>query len=299
MTSFAFAAFTLASCGDEPQDVPEPWEAAGRAAQEAYHAQQMDQATAGFREALRLAQQAGSEMGQMSALEGLAASLASGRKLDAADSLYSVLLQQQQRQFDADSLSGMVLIRTLGSLGQINLGRGDIPRAELFFASILELDHTGRVDLRPEEPALAFALQGLAEVLAAKGQTSAADSLRSRAIGLLQFGQGFSFYVGGDFAHAEEAWQQALEHQTRSPGTEQDIARTAHALGQLYELQGRRDDAAEQYRHAAEIYTRSGSSPIHEARVLEDLADLLQPQEPATSDSLRQRAARVRHSMGS
>ncbi|MDA0333811.1 MAG: tetratricopeptide repeat protein [bacterium] len=293
------ASFVLASCADEPQDVPEPWEAAGRAAEESYRTQQMEQATAGFGEALRLAQQAGSKTGQMNALEGLAASHASSGKLDAADSLYSVLLQQQQRQFDADSLSGMVLIRTLGSLGQINLGRGDIPRAELFFSSILELDHTGRVDLRAEEPALAFALQGLAEVLAAKGQTSAADSLRSRAIGLLRYGQGFSFYVGGDLAHAEEAWQQALEQQMRSPGTQPDVARTAHALGQLFALQGRRDDAIEQYRHAAEIYAASGSSPIHEARVLEDLASLLQTQEPASSDSLRQRAARVRRSMGS
>ena len=297
----ALAAVLLlaASCSDAPQAPPEPWEAASRAAEQAYRAQQMDDAESGFREALRLAEQAGSSGGRMNALEGLAAAHASSGKLDVADSLFSVLLASQRRQLDADSLSGMVVIRTLGSLGEINIGRGDIPRAERFFAAILEMDRTGQVDLRPEEPALAYALQGLGQIRAARGEDSAADSLRGRALGLRMFGQGFSLYVGDDLTRAEEVWQQALDHQQRILGEHVDVARTAHALGQLFELQGRRDDAITQYRHAAEIYTTLGVFPMHEARVLDDLANLLQTQDPAQGERLRQRAARVRLGMNS
>jgi tetratricopeptide (TPR) repeat protein len=287
----------LTSCEEAPQELPEPWEAAGQAAEQAYRTQQMDQAESGFREAMRLAEKAGSRVGRMRALEGLAASHASSGKLDVADSLFSVLLESQRQQLGADSLSGMVVIRTLGSLGEVNIGRGDIPRAEMFFVAILEMDKTGQVDLRPEEPALAYALQGLGQIHAARGEQSTADSLRGRAIGLRLYGQGFSLYIGDDLARAEEAWQQALDHQVRVLGEHADVARTAYALGQLFEFQGRRDDAIAQYHRAVEIYTASGAFPTDEARVLDDLANLLQAQDPAQSERLRQRAAQVRRSM--
>jgi tetratricopeptide (TPR) repeat protein len=291
------ALLLMTCCGDAPQHDMEPWEAAGRAAEEAYRAERMDQAESGFREALRLAEEAGSRTGQMRALEGLAAAHASSDRLDIADSLYAVLLQTQLRLLDADSLSGMVVVRTLGSLGEINLGRGEISRAETFFAEIFELDRTGQVDLRAEEPALAFALQGLGRIHAARGQTSAADSLQNRVMGLRMYGQGFALYVGGDLVGAEEAWRQALELQQREFADHVDVARTAHALGQLLELQTRADDALRQYHRAAEIYRMAGSSPMEEARVLDDTADLLQTRDPAQGDSLRQRAAQIRRSV--
>ncbi|HIG17009.1 MAG TPA: hypothetical protein EYQ31_06800 [Candidatus Handelsmanbacteria bacterium] len=65
-------------------------------------------------------------------------------------------------------------------------------------------------------------------------------------------------------------------------------------LGNLLELIGRREHALAQYRRATQIYTLSGEFPIENARVLDDLAALLQIQQLATSDSLRQRAARIR-----
>ncbi|HIG17010.1 MAG TPA: tetratricopeptide repeat protein [Candidatus Handelsmanbacteria bacterium] len=60
----------------------------------------------------------------------------------AADSLYRVL-DLQRRRLEVDSLSGMVVARTLGSLGQINLNRGEFAQADSFFNGILELDRGG------------------------------------------------------------------------------------------------------------------------------------------------------------
>jgi tetratricopeptide (TPR) repeat protein len=162
----------MAAC-DESAQIPEPWMVAIQAAQQASQAKQTEEAESGFREALRLATEAGSEKGRMNALDGLAATHSVGGKMVAADSLYRVLLDLQRRRLEVDSLSGMVVARTLGSLGQINLNRGEFAQADSFFNGILELDRGGRVDLRPEEPALAYALQGRAEVLAARGQTEA------------------------------------------------------------------------------------------------------------------------------
>ncbi len=54
----------------------------------------------------------------MNALDGLAATHSVGGKMVAADSLYRVLLDLQRRRLEVDSLSGMVVARTLGSLGQ-------------------------------------------------------------------------------------------------------------------------------------------------------------------------------------
>jgi tetratricopeptide (TPR) repeat protein len=293
-------ALALTSCADTSRDAPQPWQEAGQAAQQAYRAQRMEQAEAGFREALRLADEADSQVGRMNALEGLAAFLAVADDLDAADSLYTILLQMQRRRLEADSLSGMVVVRTLGSLGQINLRRHDVERADSFFSGIMDLDRRGQVDLRAEEPALAYAVQGLGEVLAARGQAAAADSLRQRAVGLRLYAQGFSLYVGLDMAGAEETWRRALAHQDRVLGPEhQDVARTAHALGGVLEFVGRRDDAIQLYRRAARVYRLTGDSPIDEARVLDDLAALLQSRRPAHSDSMRQRASRIRREMES
>ena len=86
------ALVALTSCGDPSGDTPVPWQEASHAAQQAYQAQRMEEAQTGFREALRLADEAGSEVGRMNAFEGLAASLAVAGDLGAADSLYTILL---------------------------------------------------------------------------------------------------------------------------------------------------------------------------------------------------------------
>ena len=299
-TRVAAVLLLLTACGETTESTPEPWELAGHAAEQAYRDQQMEQAEAGFREALRLASAAGSSTGRMHALEGLAASHAATGKLAIADSLYCILLDLQQQRLEADSLSGMVVVRTLGSLGEINLSRGEIDGAEGYFSRIMELDRSGLVDLRPEEPALAYALHGRGKVLAARGRAAAADSLRSRAQGLRLFAQGFSLYIGDDMVRAEQAWRRALAHQEEGLGAEhEDVARTAHALGQLLELLGRRQDAIDQYHRAARVYATTAASPIDEARVLDDLALLLQTQELGRSDSLRSRASRLRQDLDS
>ncbi len=294
------ALVALTSCGDPSGDTPEPWQEAGHAAQQAYQAQRMEEAQTGFREALRLADEAGSEVGRMNAFEGLAASLAVAGDLGAADSLYTILLDLQRQRLVADSLSGMAVVRTLGSLGEINLRRNDVGRAERFFTGIMDLNRRGQVDLRAEDPALAYAVQGLGEVLGARGQAAAADSLRARAMGLRLYAQGFSLYLGEDMVRAEQAWRRALAHQDRVLGPDhEDVARTAHALGRLLEFIGRSDDAVEPYRRAARIYQVAGGSPIDAASALDDLAALLQSRQPAHSDSLRQRAAQIRSETGS
>lgn len=290
----------LTCCTAAPEATPEPWEAAARTAQQAYRSQELSNAEAGFREALRLAETTASEAGRRHSIEGLAATLAGAGRLDAADSLYSILLNLQRHRFEADSLSGMAVVRTLGSLGEINLRGGDVDRADSFFTSIMDLRHSGQVDLRAEEPALAYTIHGLGEVLAARGQTAAADSLRGRAMGLQLYAQGFSLYLGEDVVRAEETWRRALDQQERLLGAgHADLARTAYALGGLLELLGRRNDAIEQYRRAAHVYATTGDSPIDEARVLDDLARLLQMQQPAYSDSLRQRASLIRRELDS
>lgn len=292
--AFLLSVAVLTSCSESPLAEIEPWETAARAAEEAYRSQQFDQAQAGFQQALQLAEASGNERGRFSALEGLAASYAVAGSLDAADSLYSILLVRQQAQLAADSLSGMVLVRTLGSLGEINLGRGDVVRAEAYFASILQLDRMGTVDLRPEEPALAYVLQGLGQIRASRGDSAAADSLLARALGLRLYGQGFSLYVGDDLERAEDAWRQALAQQQSALGAHEDVARTAHALGRLLALRGVPDEAVAQYRQALDVHTRAGSSPRLTAAVLEDLANLVVQQDPVEGDSLRRRAAHLR-----
>jgi tetratricopeptide (TPR) repeat protein len=288
----------VVACGGAAEDVPEPWETAGRAAEQSYRAELMAQAESGFREALRLATLADSDVGRMNSLEGLAASNAASGKLDEADSLYSVLLDLQRQRLAADSLSGMAMVRTLGSLGQINLSRGEISRSDSFFTRIMDLHSKGEVDLRAEEPALAYALRGLGEVLAARGQTAAADSLRARALGLRLYGQGFSLFVGDDMVRAEEIWRRALAHQDSVLGTHHtDVAQTAHALGQLLELVGRQDEAISQYERATQIYSALGTTPIQQARTLDHLGGVLQSSNPAAANSLHRRANEIRNRM--
>lgn len=71
--------------------------------------QQWEQAEAGYREALQLAEEAESEEGHRHSLEGLAATLAGAGRLDIADSLHCVLLDPQRHRLDIDSLAGLVV----------------------------------------------------------------------------------------------------------------------------------------------------------------------------------------------
>ncbi len=83
-----------------------------------------------LREALQQAEEAESETGRRHSLEGLAATLTGAGRLDIADSLHCVLLDLQRHRLDIDSLAGLVVVRTLGSLGEINLSHGRVDRAD-------------------------------------------------------------------------------------------------------------------------------------------------------------------------
>ncbi len=283
----------LVACGPE-MDPPEAWYAPLRQAQRAFREQSYTEAEAGFARALTLTEASGSETGRLVALEGLAATHAARGNLPPADSLYSQLLALQQRRFAADSLSGRVLVRTLGTLGEISLNRGQLARADSFLSRVLELDASGAVDLRPEEAILAHTMQGLGDVLAAHGDSTRADYLRRRATGLLHYAQGFSYYVGDKLKRAEQAYRGALKHQERVMGpNHEDVARSANALGRLYELQGFSDKAVRHYERAVIVYARAGSARSDHAAALDDLAAALAP-ESVRRDSLEQRARTLR-----
>lgn len=286
-------ALALVACGPDAEP-PQAWYAPLRDSQQAFREQSYSKAEAGFAEALALAEASGSQSGRLVALDGLAATHTVRGNLPVADSLYSELLGLQQRRFEADSLSGRVLVRTLGTLAEISLNRGLLARADSFLSRILELDASGAVDLRPEEAILAYTVQGLGDVLAARGHSARADSLRGRASGLKLYAQGFSYYVGDRFERAEQAFRGALKHQERVLGPDHgDVARSAHALGRLYELQGLSDKAVRHYERAVRVYARAGSARLDHAAALDDLAAAL-PAGSGRIDSLKRRAGTLR-----
>jgi tetratricopeptide (TPR) repeat protein len=263
-------------------------------AEKVFRAQEYEQAEEAYRAALQSAADAGSETGRVAALDGLAMIHAYTGRLQTADSLYTQVLAMQRQRFAADSLSGMYLVRTLGSLGEINLRHGQLDRADGFFSEILRLDASGDIDLRPEEGALAYALHGRSQVLRARGDTAGADSLAARAAGLQMYTRAFMQYVGDDIAEAEQTYLQALAKLEEAVGrTHADVGRAAHALGQLYEYQGRTADAVSQYQRAVASYEDAGGDPGEFAHALQDLAAAIAADRPDEAARLRQHAVRL------
>lgn len=292
------AGLSLLGCGESATPAA-PWQLQLRAAEQAFRAKDFAQAGGLYTDALDLARAAGSASGSVSALDGLAATHAVQGDLAAAESLYVELLDLQRRAVAADSLSGMYLVRSLGSLSEINLSRGDIDAAHSCLAQILALDADGTIDLHPEEGALAYTLHGLGEIMRAKGDSVRGATYVARAGGLQMYAQGFAQYVGDDLSRAEDSLRRALAHQTQAlgPGHE-DVARTAHLLGRLYEYRGRRVEAVAQYRHAVRAFAASATAPLDHAAALEDLATAISRTEPAAADSLRRQATTVRQQAG-
>ena len=137
-------------------------------------------------------------------------------------------------------------------------------------------------------------MQGLGDVLATLGDSTRADSLRRRAPGLRLYAQGFSYYVGDKLKRAEQAYRGALQHQERVLGpNHEDVARSANALGRLYELQGLSDKAVRHYERAVLVYARAGSARSDHVGALDDLAAALAPGS-ARRDSLELRAETLR-----
>lgn len=293
--AFLVAALSASGCAGDDELRVEPWRVQLRRADQALRQQQVGPARAQFAAALEMARSAGSEEGRLAALDGLATTTAIQGDLAGAESLYVQLLDLQRRRLDADSLAGMALVRTLGSLGEIRLGLGELASAQGAFAQILDLGRDGVVDLRPEEAALGYTLHGLGQVARARGDTAGADSLAGRAMGLRLYAEGFSHYTGDDLPQAEGVWRRALVEQERVLGPAHvDVARTAHALGRLYDVQRRLDDAVLHLRRAVGAYELSGADPSEHAAALTDLAADLEAAAPAAADSLRQRAAALR-----
>lgn len=278
----------LTACSPEEQP-PDPWMAPLQAAEEALSKRDLETAESRYREALSLAEADGHVQGQSAATEGIAMTRALSDDLPGARRLYADLLAWQQQLLLADSLSAERLVRTLGTLGEIELRQGQPDSAGARFEQILQLDRDGLIELRPESSILAYTLQGLAETLVARGRPQAADSLRRRAQGLGAFAQGFHAYVGENWDQAEQAFGRAVNDLADVP---REAGQAAHLLARVYEFQGRTDKAADTYRTAFALLEQDGTAPGDQAAVADEWAALLGDTAQATD--LRRQAMDLR-----
>ena len=289
--SCALAGF-LAGCG---QPEVEPWRAGVSAGAKSLHSKNYEQAAVQYRQALAQADASRSTEGRRAAVQGLAMAFAMSNKLAAAESLYLQLLDLQRQALEADSLSGVTLARNLGSLGEISLRLGKVDRADSCWSEVLRLGEAGLVDLLPEERTLAYTLNGLSKVSRSRGDTARADSLAELALGLQVYAFGFENYIGGNLEKAEQLYHEARGRFESQYGPDHGLVGLSHrALGRLYEYQGRRTDAVDQYQRAVAAYEGAGAGSVDLAWVLEDLAGVLDEGRADEAARLRRRAAALR-----
>ena len=282
----------LAGCG-EPE--LEPWQVRVRGGQKALHDKLYDRAVTHFGAALEEAAAAGSREGRLAALSGLAMGRAMRGDLAQAESLYVEVLALQRERMAADSLSGLVLARTLGSLAEISLRLGRVDRAETHLSEILQLGEAGLVDLLPEDRTMSYTLHGLSRVLRLRGDTARADSLAERALALQLYAFGFENAIGDDLGKAEQYYGESRGRFESLYGPDhEDVALAHHALGRLYEYQGRRDEAVTQYQRAVASYQGAGGPALALALVMEDLAAILDAGQADEAARLRRRASALR-----
>ena len=294
---FCVLAGALAGCA---QPEVEPWRLGVRDGAKSLHSKSYEQAAVQYRQALAKAEAAGSREGRRTALDGLAMSLAMSNQLAAAESLYVEVLALQRQALEADSLSGVVVARTLGSLAEISLRLGKVDRAGGYWSAVLRLGEAGLVDLLPEDRTISYTLNGLSKVVRSRGDTARADSLAELARGLQLYVLGFENYIAGDLARAEQFYQEARGRLEGLHGPDHGhVALVHHGLGRLYEYQGRRAEAVDRYRQAAAAYEGAGVASGELAWVLEDLAGLLDEGRAGEAAQLRRRASALRRDRSS
>ena len=285
-------AAALSGCG---QPEVEPWRASVSAGAKSLHSKQYEQAAVQYRQALAQADAAGSPKGRRAAVQGLAMSVAMSNKLAAAEAHYMKLLELQRQSLEADSLSGLAVARTLGSLAEISLRLGRVDRADSCWSEVLRLGEAGLVDLLPEDRTIAYTLNGLSKVSRSRGDTVRADSLAELALGMQVYAFGFENYIGDELEKAEQLYHEARGRFESQYGPDHELVAIAHrALGRLYQYQGRRAEAADQYRRAVSSYEGAGAGSIDLAWTLEDLAGVLDGTRADEAARLRRRAAALR-----
>ena len=292
LLSLAVAVSLLAALTGCGQPEVESWHHPVRAGEKALHSKSYDKAAAHYRSALAEAAASGSAEGRMVALNGLAMSRAMGGHLAEAESLYVQVLTLQRRRMEADSLSGVTLARTLGSLAEISLRLGRVGRADTLLSEVLGLGEAGLVDLLPEDRMVSYTLNGLSKVLRFRGDTARADSLAERALALQLYALGFEHLIGEDLGKAEKLYLESRGRFEEMYGPDHgDVARVHHALGRLYEYQGRRSEAVTQYQRAVAAYEGAGAASPDLAWALEDLARTLDAGQADEAARLSRRAA--------
>lgn len=301
LASTILATLLLATACTRPEGHspgPAAWQ--GRLQQAAAHleAGRLDEASAEYRAALDLLRGAdAAPLDRVTAMEGLSRALILQGDLAAAESLYTTALETLTDTVGLAHVPGTRLISVLGTLADLNQSLGRTGRAEAYYLRIAGVAEAGWVDLQPTDLALAYTLAGLARVRRARGDTSGADSLAGRAMGINLLSQGYDLFIAERLDEAEPLLRRALALQERFVGLRHpDAARSTHLLGRVTELTGRAAEAADLYHRAAEIYRYGeGRLAVEEAAVLADLADLQRERgQVAAADSAAARALHLR-----
>ncbi len=301
---FALASVcALCACGGDDgssEGEHEAWRQRLMAAEDAAQRRQFDAAARHYRAAAAAIERApdreelatGEEFARV--LGGLARVHAIRGEVAKAESLYQRLLTAQTNGQDADHAPGYLIVGTLASLADLSLAREDYSRSESLYLQILSMKDEGITALEPHDDFLAYTLGGLGKTYSARGDSVRADSLAALSMGLMLYARAFDLYINDSYEQAEGMYLQALEIQTESTGHGSHLARTHHALGVLYDVQQRHQEALSMYRTAAEIYAHVGD-PFERAAALEDLAALLRElQRDAAADSAESEVARIR-----
>ena len=299
MTALPALALLLvaAACG-APDGAPEPWEVHARRGDAAQRDGRLDEAAAAYTAALeQLTATDSPPLLRAEAREGLGRTRILEGDLDAAASEYTAVLATLVDTVGLEQVPGPQLAAVLGTLADLHQSLGHTDRARVFYERIGEMVEAGWIDLRSTDLALAYTLAGLARLRRAAGDSTGADSLAGRAVGINLLSHGYDQYIAGRLEEARTQLEQALQAQERFVGpAHPDAARTAQLLGRLADLEGEYERASLMYAQAAAAYRRGRpGSALDEAQALDDLAAaLLALGRDAAADSAATRAARLR-----
>jgi len=273
------AAVVVAACGRpkaDPSPVDAAWLTSLKSAANAVKTGDLETARREYRLALEALAQNGPPRPRHEATRGLARVEAVSGNLAEAEALYLWSLGHMVDSLGVAKAPKGQLIAALGSLADLNLSMGRPRQAETYFQRILTLRDEGWVSLRPQDMGLAFTVAGMSKVRAALGDTSAADSLSARAMGLRLYAEAYDMYIHDRTEEAESGLRRALSLQIRFLGADhEDTARTAHLLALLLEASSQTEEALVLYRRAVSAYARSGGDRLDHAAALDDLAALL------------------------
>ena len=213
------------------------------------------------------------------ATRGLARAEAVSGNLPEAEALYLQALEGMVDSLGVVTVPGGKLVATLGSLADLYLSMGRPRQAEAYFRRILDLRDQGWVELAAHDMGLAFTVGGMSRALAALGDSSGADSLAARAMGLRLYAEAFDGFINDKVEDADAGLRRALSLQIRFLGPHhEDAARTSHLLAEVLRASGRTDEAQVLYRRAIAAFSHAASDHLGHAAALDGLAELLKQQ---------------------